>query len=341
MNNDILVSIILPVYNVEKYIKTCIDSVLNQSYRHLEIILVDDGSKDKSGIICDEYAQRDNRIKVIHKQNEGVSTARNIGMAAATGKYICFSDSDDYLMPDYVEYLLKIAEEKQVDISLTTSMMSTFTTIAFSNNKNKTDDNIETISGVEAAKRILYYHIPIGCYCKLFKRQFLEKNKIKFFADVFVGEGFNFNALAFQHAANVAIGHRKIYCYRRDNPASCMTNFNIRKSEMAIKAIDILHNNIIKQSSELDKACNFALWHTIGDMYNWMILANVQKQYKQTYNKYYNTIRKGAWNAIFSPINNKERFRALIQFIHPRLLAALLEFRRWKDRKSHKINNTN
>lgn len=106
---------------------------------------------------------------------------------------------------------------------------------------------------------------------------------------------------------------------------------------MAVKAIDILHDNIIKQSSELDKACNFALWHTIGDMYNWMVLANVQKQYKQTYNKYYNTIRKGAWHAIFSPINNKERFRAFIQFIHPRLLATLLEIRRWRDRKSHKL----
>lgn len=166
MNNDILVSIILPVYNVEKYIKTCIDSVLTQSYRHLEIILVDDGSKDKSGIICDEYAQIDKRIKVIHKQNEGVSTARNVGMAAASGKYICFSDADDYLMPDYVEYLLTIAEEKQVDISLTTSMLSTFTTITFSN--DSTNDNIEIIPGIEAAKRILYYHIPIGCYCKLF-----------------------------------------------------------------------------------------------------------------------------------------------------------------------------
>lgn len=336
MNDNILVSIILPVYNVEKYLKICLDSVLTQSHRHLEIILVDDGSKDKSGIICDEYAQKDKRIKVIHKHNEGVSTARNVGMAIATGKYICFSDADDYLMPDYVEYLLDMAEEKKVDISLTTSMLSTFTTVTFSG-INNIDDNIKIISGEDATIKILYYHIPIGCYCKLFNRKFLEEHNIKFFPDVFVGEGFNFNALAFQHSAKVAIGHRKIYCYRRDNPASCMTSFNIKKSEMAIKAINILQDNIIKPNSKLKTACNFALWHTIGDMYNWMILAGVQKQYNATYEKYYKIIRKGAWHAMFSPINKKERFRAFTQFIHPRLLATLLEIRRWRDRKSHKL----
>lgn len=92
MEKDILVSLILPVYNVEKYLAICIESVVNQAYQNLEIILVDDGSTDKSGMICDKYALKDRRIKVIHKSNEGVSTARNVGIKQATGDYICFAD---------------------------------------------------------------------------------------------------------------------------------------------------------------------------------------------------------------------------------------------------------
>ena len=97
---NIKVSVILPVYQVEKYLGICIESVINQTYQNLEILLIDDGSTDKSGKICDEYAARDGRIRVIHKENEGVSTARNVGIKQATGDYICFADSDDILEPD-------------------------------------------------------------------------------------------------------------------------------------------------------------------------------------------------------------------------------------------------
>ena len=92
-----MISVIVPVYNVEKYLRRCVDSIINQTYRNLEIILVDDGSPDKSGEICDEYAKQDSRIKVIHKKNGGVSSARNAGITAASGEYIMFVDSDDYI----------------------------------------------------------------------------------------------------------------------------------------------------------------------------------------------------------------------------------------------------
>ena len=91
------VTIIVPVYNVEKFIGKCIDSLLAQTYINLEIILVDDGSTDKSGVICDDYHHRDTRIRVIHKQNGGLSSARNVGIKAATGDYLSFVDSDDYV----------------------------------------------------------------------------------------------------------------------------------------------------------------------------------------------------------------------------------------------------
>lgn len=112
-----LISIIIPVYKVEKYIKRCLDSVVNQTYKNLEIILVDDGTPDNSGKICDEYAKKDKRIKIIHKENGGVSDARNKGIEQATGKYIGFVDSDDYIDVNMYEILKNTIEKENADIA--------------------------------------------------------------------------------------------------------------------------------------------------------------------------------------------------------------------------------
>lgn len=112
-----LISVIIPVFNVEKYLARCLDSVINQTYKNLEIILVDDGSPDKSGNICDEYTKIDTRIKVIHKENGGVSSARNVGISIATGEYIGFVDSDDWLEPDMYEKLMEYAKKDDSDIT--------------------------------------------------------------------------------------------------------------------------------------------------------------------------------------------------------------------------------
>ena len=111
-----LISVIIPVYNVEKYLKKCLDSVINQTYKNLEIILVDDGSSDKSGLICDEYTKLDKRIKVVHKKNEGLSSARNTGLDIAKGKYISFIDSDDFVSIYMYEIMYKEIIKNNRDI---------------------------------------------------------------------------------------------------------------------------------------------------------------------------------------------------------------------------------
>lgn len=116
--NEPLISVIVPVYNVEHYIKRCVDSILVQTYTNLEIILVDDGSTDRSGRICDEYAEIDLRVKVIHVNNSGQAEARNLGMDKAKGDYYAFVDSDDYIMTDYISYLYEIMQTKEVQISI-------------------------------------------------------------------------------------------------------------------------------------------------------------------------------------------------------------------------------
>lgn len=113
-----LVSVVLPIYNVDKYLIKCIETVINQTYKNIEIILVDDGSTDNSGTICDTFKEKDNRIKVIHKKNGGLSDARNIGLKNAHGRYICFIDSDDYISEKYVEKLYKLIKINNAQIAL-------------------------------------------------------------------------------------------------------------------------------------------------------------------------------------------------------------------------------
>ena len=114
---DKLISIIVPVYKIEAYIGQCIESILSQTYKELEIILVDDGSPDNCGKICDEYALMDKRIKVIHKKNGGLSEARNYGLAEAHGEYISFIDGDDYIDKSFYQMLLEAAEKNNCDIA--------------------------------------------------------------------------------------------------------------------------------------------------------------------------------------------------------------------------------
>ena len=127
MDND-LISIIVPVYNVEPYICRCLDSVIKQTYKNLEIIIVDDGTPDNSGVICDEYASRDSRIKVIHKKNQGLGMARNTGMDNMNGKYFACLDSDDYIESNHIEH-----EVINIRMSVSQEILRNFNTGAYNN----------------------------------------------------------------------------------------------------------------------------------------------------------------------------------------------------------------
>ena len=117
------ISVIVPVYNTEKYLDRCIRSIIDQTFSDFELILVDDGSKDNSGFICDEWEKKDSRIKVIHQKNAGAGAARNAGLAIAKGNYINFVDSDDWITPEMYEILYKLLRETSATIAMT-SMIS-------------------------------------------------------------------------------------------------------------------------------------------------------------------------------------------------------------------------
>ena len=166
-----LISIIVPVYKVEPYIKRCVQSIIEQSYKNIEIILVDDGSPDKSGEICDEFSKKDERIKVIHKPNGGLSDARNAGLKIAKGEYIGFVDSDDYIENDMFECLYKLCTENKAQISIV-SYYEYYNGKLISVRKN---DKLEKFNKTEAIKELLIdSKIQSYAWNKLFKRELFD-----------------------------------------------------------------------------------------------------------------------------------------------------------------------
>lgn len=172
-NNKYTVSIIIPVYNVEQYIEECIDSILQQTFEKFEVILVNDGSTDSSGIICDEYSKNDKRIRVIHQKNGGVSSARNTGLDYAIGKYITFIDSDDYVNENYIEKLYKNIKENNADIAVCNNKR--FIT-GHQVNDYKIDNNISILDTEECLENLYgqYWERYVVVWGKLYKKDIFK-----------------------------------------------------------------------------------------------------------------------------------------------------------------------
>ena len=170
MENGVLLSVIVPVYKVESYLSRCLDSILNQTFTDFELILVDDGSPDRCGTICDEYAARDPRIRVIHKENGGLSSARNAGIDIARGQWLGFVDSDDWITPDCYEKLLACARRQNVKLVCAgrwdVSEKTVETTPGLCPEKE------ETVSGTELARRIFTWnHMDSAAWDKLYRAE--------------------------------------------------------------------------------------------------------------------------------------------------------------------------
>ncbi|MBO5359169.1 MAG: glycosyltransferase family 2 protein [Clostridia bacterium] len=216
------ISVIVPVYNVEKYLKKCINSILKQSFIDFELILVDDGSPDKSGEICDNYAAKDNRIKVIHKQNGGVSAARNDGIRAASGEYIMFVDSDDYIDSQMLESLL------EKNICNADMVISSIKMVC----KEKSYDFVmqeREYSPKELIEDYCLENFPKICFCgpccKLYKKSVLDANAIKFNEKMSLGEDTYFNLQYISVIKNIITTDEIHYFYMRDNEDSLFTKF--------------------------------------------------------------------------------------------------------------------
>lgn len=322
-NQDVLVSVVMPVYAVEEYLPRAIESIQNQSHINFELLIIIDGSPDKSEDIARSYAKLDNRIKVITKVNGGVSSARNVGIDAAIGNYICFVDPDDYVENEYIEYMLKIAVDNKADIALTRKIFGTYY-----NNKQIHNDKIRILNGEEATVEILYYQIPIGCICKLYKLDLINMHNIRFLEYLNIGEGFNFNTTAFQKSKIVATGERKIYYYFRKNITSAMTKFDINKCINGLHAIDTIRNNLLIKSKKLYRAVDYAEYHTNLDFYIWMKNANKVSYYRDYYMQWRRVARSKAYNFIYHRLSTADCIRAVIVMLSPSLLDIVFKYKK-------------
>jgi len=235
-----LITIIVPVYNVADYLERCLKSIIKQSYKNLEIILVDDGSTDCSGLICDEYARKDKRIKVIHKKNGGLSDARNAGLDMATGEYIMFIDSDDYIALDMTKFLYSSLVKNKADIS-------TCLYQCFQNQDDVLDfhDNIEYVcSNTKALEKMLYQkNCTTSAWGKLYKTSLFDNIR---YPQNKICEDLDTTYLLFSKATVVVINTIKKYFYFQRSSSIINSKFNFKRMdalEFAKKQTDYIIKN--------------------------------------------------------------------------------------------------
>ncbi|MCR5637396.1 MAG: glycosyltransferase family 2 protein [Lachnospiraceae bacterium] len=277
-NNSMpLVSVVVPVFNVEKYVKKCIDSILNQTYTNFEVIIIDDGSPDASGKIADALSKNDNRIKVIHIVNSGVSFARNVGIENSRGDYITFVDADDYLANDYLEYMVGLVYSTKAELCISLNCYTK------KNEKQVDTDNIRIMDNIESTSLLLSPRIIVGCWNKLYNRKFLIENNIMFKPELFYGEGLQFITTSSQRTNMCVVGEKKVYYYRRNNSFSATTKFNINSIINGEKSIDIIEKDLLFDDL---KVKNMLLLHRCMYYVGALTKLSINKKVKENKNDY-------------------------------------------------------
>lgn len=214
------ISVIVPVYNAESTIRRCVDSILAQTFTDFECLLIDDGSKDQSGEICDEYAEKDRRIRVFHKENGGVSSARNMGLDNAKGEWITFVDSDDWIEPDMVEKLVKPTNQKDVDIVIGDFQMVSGDSIKEHRSIDWTSDKTESLNRYIAS----VWTIACG---NIVKRSLYERHSVTSQIGITYCEDFHLMVRLCFFADRIVHVNIPLYNYRQ-RASSVMHNLNKR-----------------------------------------------------------------------------------------------------------------
>ena len=248
-----MVSVIIPVYNVEKYLPMCLQSVQCQTYKDLEIILVDDGSRDKSGKICDDFAQRDNRFIVYHRDNHGVSSSRNFGLDKCHGEFVCFVDSDDSIHREMIELLLKEISKGEYDIAMVLEKniydddcdryVGKFDTYSIKNFDS--DDLLKGIAYGKGLHKCMCYH-TLG---KLYRSEVI--GDIRFDESFSLSEDMLFNLRIYQKGINTILVQKQLY-YRTMTRTDSLSSHDdmslLKNSRVFLKSLEYIpfHNDLYR-----------------------------------------------------------------------------------------------
>lgn len=299
MNNKPLISVIVPVYNVQPYLKKCVNSIIKQTYSNLEIILVDDGSLDLSPQICDDYVKIDRRIRVIHKKNGGLSDARNAGLEIASGQYIGFVDSDDYIEKDMYELLLNSIEKNNVDIAICgrTMVRENGSLIGVNNVINN-----ETVFAPETAiaRLLTWDNCDSAAWDKLYRR--------KLFSDICYPKGklhedLNVTCRLFSRSRGIVQIPVAKYNYLVRDDSICRQPFCERRFDLYYQAAgnrDFVSNKY----PSLNKEADYFVWHcTLGVLSS---LVDSECKNMEFYKKVNELIALEKKTLIFNPFVKKQ-----------------------------------
>lgn len=245
----LLVSVIIPVYNVAPYLNEALDSVVNQSYNNLEILIIDDGSKDNSGQICDEYSKKDERIRVIHQENKGLSAARNVGLDLMTGDVVVFLDADDAYDPNYVKLLIEALNQEKADcvVCRFTVHRTTKKMVVTGREKMNPQIGVGSYDKVSSLNAIIDGRINISTWNKMYRRELW--NAIRF-PDGHVFEEQKTILEIFDHCNKVYIIDRPLYLYRK-RPGSISDTVSVSNMSDYISAYSYVEYFVKKHTPEV------------------------------------------------------------------------------------------
>ena len=317
-----MISVLVPVYNVEKYLYRCLDSILAQTYTDYEVILLNDGSTDQSGALCDAYAAEHNRFKVIHQKNAGVGQARNVLLAAATGEYITFVDSDDTIEPTYLETLMGDLLETGADISICTWSEVSETGVRSELSWDSKEKGFQVWTREQAAKSLLYQKsIDNNIWGKLFTAEVIKDAAFP------VGKSYEDLAVTYQlflKSKRVCYRPEALYLYTSNTSGISQSVFTPKRMDL-IDNINTLYRDVEKRFPDYLRAAQSRLLRT--NIHVYLQVPN-RPEFKTYRTQLCATIRKNSWAVATDPEAKRgTRMAALIACVHPVLLRWLS---RWK-----------
>lgn len=317
MNNP-LVSVIVPVYKVERYVRRCVASVLEQDYRNLEVILVDDGSPDRCPAILDEFAAADDRVKVIHQENVGVSSARNAGLAASTGDYITFVDGDDWVERNYVSYFLSLLADSRCGIAVNLSIIG-----------GKVEQ-FETDSCIVRAERAIEWlyldRLNVAVWNKMYCADAIKAYGLLFDPEIWYGEGMLFNIELLQYVDDVVVGCKPVY-HQVFNPCSAMRSFSIESNVCGLRSLDVQKGKWIKVTPEIEAAWTYHRYCFNRSIVGGLVRSGIVDDHRALYDECVKSLRKQASVPMSANIGKSAKLKWVLWIIAPRLTALITAMR--------------
>ena len=317
-----LISVIVPVYNVEKYVEKCVESIINQTYKNIEIILVDDGSTDNSGKIIDNISLKDNRIKVIHKENGGLSDARKAGLDICNGKYIGFVDSDDSIHKKMYEILYKNIKKYSANISIC-RIEKTETDKVFCTRKYEYASDPILLSSKIAIEELFMDKIDVSSCNKLFKADLFANIRFPYGK---TNEDFAVLYKLFLNSTNIIYTSKAMYYYIERSNSITTEGFNIKQFDKYYNCLD-MQKYIKMLYPQFLKSANRYLWYQTFCLLKKLYIDELNNSYK----KYSNEMRKTIKDDFREIINDnvltfKEKIMYLIIGFFPKIYVLINKF---------------